>query len=83
MKKIAIAILCSALVCLVSITTLQARAKWSKAASKKTYVKKLSYAGFGKKSTVNGKIKTKRTTGYWKKAGLNRNVTYVSSYSRS
>lgn len=82
MKK-TIVLLCSVLICLILISTLQARAKRSISAPKKTYVKKTPYVGFGKKSTANGKIKTERTTGYWKKTGPNRNVTYVSSYSRS
>jgi len=44
------------------------------------YTKKTPYAGFGKKSSNTGRIKTKSTKGHFKK-GLG--YKFVHSYSRS
>lgn len=47
----------------------------------KGYTKKSMYSGYGKPSKVNGKIKTKSTSGHFKKTS--KGHTYVFSYSRS
>ncbi len=48
--------------------------------STKTYVKKAPYAGYGQKSTVNGKIKTKRASGYFKPSN---GYKFVNPYAKS
>lgn len=68
---------------IISVRTLKAHSKCKPFKSRKSYAKKNICAGFGKKSSVNRKIKTKRTSGHWKKTGKNRSAIYVNSYSRS
>ena len=46
----------------------------------KTYTKKAPYAGFGKKSSKNGQIKTKPIRGYYKPSN---NYKFVNPYTRS
>lgn len=46
-----------------------------------TYTKKRPYQGFGKRSVVNNKIKTKSTRGHFKKTS--KGVTFVNPYARS
>jgi len=52
-----------------------------KSSTKKSYTPKTPYAGFGKRSKVNGMIKTKPISGHGKRT--NRGYRYVNSYSRS
>ena len=47
---------------------------------KNSYSKKAPYAGFGKVSEVNGKIKTKTTKGYFKPSN---GYKFVNPYARS
>lgn len=53
----------------------------TKATTKKPYVKKAPYAGYGKPSKVNGQPKTKTTSGHVKKTS--KGYTYVNPYARS
>lgn len=53
----------------------------TKTTTKKPYVKKAPYAGYGKPSKVNGQPKTKTTSGHVKKT--NKGYTYVNPYARS
>ena len=46
----------------------------------KSYVKKAPYAGFGQRSTVNGQIKARGVSGYFKPSN---GYKYVNSYARS
>ncbi len=45
------------------------------------YVKKTPYQGFGKRSRVNNRIKTKSTSGHFKRTS--KGVTFVNPYARS
>jgi hypothetical protein len=47
----------------------------------RTYVKKTPCAGFGQRSSANGRIKVKRSSGHFKKTC--KGYTYVNSYARS
>ena len=49
--------------------------------STKSYTKKAPYAGYGKRSTVNGLPKTKIITGHGKRTS--KGYTYVYPYARS
>ncbi len=53
----------------------------TKTTTKKPYVKKAPYAGYGKPSKVNGKPKTKITSGHVKKTS--KGYTYVNPYAKS
>jgi hypothetical protein len=77
-------ILLHALILILSLSSITLEAGRGKlfGSSKRTYVKKTPYAGFGKRSSTTGKIKTKHSAGYWKKSNKS-GVTYVNSYSRS
>ncbi len=80
---------CSLLIAGFFLTTagqLQASPKKNSAYSghslgKKAYSKKAPYAGFGKKSSVNGQYKMKIVKGHMKKAS--KGYTYVNPYARS
>lgn len=48
--------------------------------STKAYKPKTIHAGFGKKSSITGKIKTKAVSGYFKKSN---GYKFVNSYSKS
>lgn len=69
---------------ILSVGDLNAAPKKSystKTTTKKTYVKKAPYAGYGKPSKVNGQSKTKISSGHVKKTS--KGYTYVNPYARS
>jgi len=55
--------------------------KPSKTSSKKTYRKKSTWEGLGKKSKVTGLPKTKPVNGHYKRT--NKGYTYVNPYVKS
>ncbi len=72
--------------CLTSMGELQAAprktsSRATKSSTKKAYVKKAPYAGYGQESSVNGKPKTKIVSGHTKKT--EKGYTYVNPYARS
>lgn len=50
--------------------------------AKKGYQQKSICQGYGKQSSVNGRIKTAKTSGHWK-GNPAKGYKYVNSYSRS
>ena len=68
-------------VCIFLITQMEAkRCKSTHKKSSKSYKKKAPYEGIGKKSYVNGKIKTKGVRGHFKPS---KGYEYVNSYAKS
>jgi hypothetical protein len=63
----------------ISIIEIHAIRKPSSKVSK-GYTKKAPYAGFGQKSSINNKIKTKSTRGYFKPTS---GYKFVNPYARS
>ena len=53
---------------------------YSRKSYSRSYVKKSPYAGLGKRSSVNGRIKIKSTRGYFKPSC---GYKYVNPYARS
>lgn len=80
-KKIFITIFCSLLaITVVQIGTLNAYGKKSYLHKAKSYTPKALYSGLGKKSSVNGRIKAKPVSGYFKPSN---GYKFVNSYARS
>lgn len=52
----------------------------SKRTKRSTYSAKAPYSGFGQKSKVTGKIKTKSVSGHFKPSN---NYKFINAYSRS
>jgi len=72
--------------CLTSAGELQAAPRKNAAyssprASKKSYTKKAPYEGYGEKSSVNGRPKTKTVRGHGKRTS--KGYTYVNPYAKS
>lgn len=79
LKQLSHNLLCALSLALLSYS-LSARS-WRSFGKTKTYTKKAPYAGYGKVSPANGRIKMKGTAGHMKKTS--KGYTHVNPYSRS
>ena len=66
---------------ILSSNQIEARSRGRVTGFKKSYLRKSPYAGLGKKSRVNGLIKTKSISGHGKRT--NKGYRYVNPYARS